>query len=179
MASLVPLTLPSPGRRFALASTLLVPALLGAGVGLARLSGSTDQNLWYQSLDLPALQPPGPVFGIVWTILYTLMALAAARVWAAPPSPARSQGLALFGLGLIANWAWSPTFFLAHQIDWALVVLAIVLGFALATAWRFASVSRLAAWLLAPYIAWGTFAFGLNLALWRMNPAASVAQIGI
>lgn len=158
---------------------VLVPLLLVVGGLIARASGSTEDNLWYQSLTLPDLQPPGPVFGIAWSILYTLIAGAAAVVWASGQGAARRQALTLFAIGMVVNWIWSPVFFLGHQIEAALVIIMVMLVLAVWTTWRFAGISRVAAGMMLPYIAWLIFAGGLNAAIWRLNPAANALQIGV
>lgn len=158
---------------------VLVPLLLVVGGLIARASGSTEENLWYQSLTLPRLQPPGPVFGIAWSILYTMIAVAAAIVWAKGRGPARREALGLFGIGMVINWSWSPVFFLGHQIEAALMIILVMLGLAIWTAWRFAGISRVAGGLMLPYIAWLIFAGGLNAAIWRLNPVADAMQMGV
>ncbi|WP_188945132.1 TspO/MBR family protein [Polymorphobacter multimanifer] len=165
--------------RLVRALLVLVPLLLVVGGLIARASGSTEENLWYQSLTLPRLQPPGPVFGIAWSILYTMIAVAAAIVWAKGRGVQRSQALGLFAIGMVVNWSWSPVFFLAHQIEAALAIILVMLGLAIWTTWRFAGVSRVAAGLMLPYIAWLIFAGGLNAAIWQLNPVASAMQMGV
>ena len=49
----------------------------------------------------PALTPPAIVFPIVWTILFALMGIGAARVSLMPAS--KAQELRVFGLQLAAN----------------------------------------------------------------------------
>ena len=62
-------------------------------------------------LEKPSFQPPGWVFGAVWTTLYTLMGIALATILDEPPSPRRSIALGLFVAQLALNFAWSPIFF--------------------------------------------------------------------
>lgn len=174
---------PVAGRRAALAAVVLVPLLLGVGGLIAQASGSVADNLWYQSLALPALQPPGPVFGIAWSILYTLLALSAALVVGVRAEGGlarlKRQALWLFAIGMVINWTWSPVFFLMHRIDVALAIIVVMLMVSLMTLLAFARLSRVAAALMLPYIAWLMFAAGLNAAIWQMNPVADVAQIGV
>ncbi len=161
------------------AALLLLPLLLGSGFLVARFSGSTDTNYWYQSLALPPIQPPPAAFGIAWSLLYAMLAVAAALVWAQPKSAVRSRALWLFGIGMVINYSWSPLFFQAHLIGVALVVIAVMLMVAIWTLVDFAAVSRLAGAMLIPYIAWLVFAGLLNAWIWRINPAANVLQIGV
>lgn len=124
---------------------------------------------WYRSLNRPAIAPPNWVFGPVWTILYALMAVAAWLVWQTAPSPQRSWALGLFLFQLALNLAWSWIFFRRHAIGAALtevVLLWVMIG---ATMLIFSRVAPAAAWLMAPYWVWVTFASILNAAFWRLN----------
>ncbi|KPF80312.1 hypothetical protein IP88_00575 [alpha proteobacterium AAP81b] len=167
----------APGSAFR-AGVVLVPALLFAGGLAARFSGSTEANAWYQSLVLPAAQPPGPVFGIAWSILYPLLGIAAALVWGSA-GRGRALALMLFGLGIAINLTWSPLFFRYHLILPALAVIGTMLLLAIATTFAFARVSRIAAWLLVPYMLWLGFAAALNFDVWRLNPAADAFQLEV
>jgi translocator protein len=127
---------------------------------------------WYRTLIKPSFNPPSWIFGPVWTMLYVLMAVAAWRVTESPESPLRSLGLALFILQLALNLAWSWIFFHKHAIGMAAVEVALLWCAIGATTLVFGRVSVPAAWLMAPYWAWVTFASILNAAIWRLNPNA-------
>ena len=124
---------------------------------------------WYQTLVRPAIAPPNWVFGPVWTVLYALMAIAAWRVELAEPSRLRTWGLALFLLQLALNFLWSWIFFKQHAIGAALIEVVLLWASIGATTLVFARVSPVAAWLMAPYLAWVSFASVLNGAYWRLN----------
>ena len=124
---------------------------------------------WYSTLARPSIAPPNRVFGPVWTLLYGLMAIAAWKVSIAAPSPWKSVAITLFIGQLALNFAWSLIFFRWHQIGWALVgVIVLWIGILLTTL-AFARVSVIAAWLMAPYLAWVSFASVLNEEYWRLN----------
>lgn len=164
---------------FARAALVAVPGILAVGGLAARVAGSTEANPWYQSLTLPALQPPGPLFGIAWAILYTLIGLALAMVWGTREAKGKPLAIGLFALGLAINLAWSPLFFKLHMISVALVVIIAMLIVALATCWAFFRVNRLAGFLMLPYLGWLCFATGLNASILMLNPMADAMQIGI
>jgi translocator protein len=124
---------------------------------------------WYQTLTKPSFNPPGWIFGPVWTTLYILMAVAAWRVTESPESRLRTLGIALFVLQLALNLAWSWIFFHKHAIGMAAVEVALLWCAIGATTLVFSRVSASAAWLMAPYWAWVTFASILNAAIWRLN----------
>lgn len=161
---------PSTGALLRTAA-ITVPVILGIGFLMGQLSNSGYGNAWFDALAKPALMPPGWVFGAAWSALYILLGISLAMVWAAPPSRARSTGLALFFAQLALNFAWSPIFFAWHQVGLALAVIAAMLLLSIATAVQFHRVRRAAAWLLLPYLAWLAFASHLNFEILRLNPA--------
>lgn len=134
------------------------------------LTTETGTSTWYRELAKPAFQPPGWVFGPVWTLLYALMGVAAWRVWRlARATPGRRRALLLFGLQLALNAAWSPVFFGAQAIAAALVVIVALWGALVATVLAFRRLDRAAALLLLPYLAWVTFAAILNEHILALN----------
>jgi len=147
---------------------VLMPLIIVLG-GLSSRVGSARNNPWFEALVLPAAQPPGPVFGIAWALLYALMASAAGLVWATR-APGRTTALLLFAVQLALNLAWPPLFFAEHQILGALVLLGGVMLAATVTTFAFGRVNRLAAWLMVPYLVWLGFASGLNWQILQDNP---------
>lgn len=125
---------------------------------------------WYASLVKPPLNPPSWIFGPVWTTLYALMGIAAFLVWQKRAKDKKAdEALRVFALQLALNALWSILFFGIHQAG--LAFLEIVLMW-LAIVWTmiaFYRISKPAAYLLAPYILWVSFAAYLNFALWFLN----------
>lgn len=161
-------TIRSP-RHFARTALIAVPAILGIGFLMGQLSNSGYGNAWFDALAKPAAMPPGWVFGAAWSILYVLLGLALALVWTAPPSRARTAGLALFFAQLALNFAWSPVFFAAHQVTLALATIVAILLLSAAATASFARARLGAAWLMAPYLAWLAFAAYLTWEISRLN----------
>jgi tryptophan-rich sensory protein len=126
-------------------------------------------DAWYAGLSKPAWTPPGPVFGIVWPVLYVMMGTAAGVVWTGGRSAERTWALALFAGQLVLNAAWTFLFFRFHRGGIALVEIVVLWGTIAMTTVAFARVRRSAAALMVPYLAWVTFAVGLNAAIWRLN----------
>lgn len=125
---------------------------------------------WYASLAKPELAPPNWVFGPVWITLFVLMGIAAALVW--EKGIARKDvrtALAFFGIQLALNAGWSAVFFGLRSPGAAFVEIILLWLAIMATMVSFAKVSRLATWLLLPYILWVSFAGYLTLAIWRLN----------
>ncbi|MEL6702505.1 MAG: TspO/MBR family protein, partial [Pseudomonadota bacterium] len=107
---------------------------------------------------------PNYLFGIVWPVLYVLVAISGWRVFTL-----RISGWGLWLGQLVLNFAWTPVFFGAHLIFWAIWVIfgALVLSIAfIATTW---SRDKIAALCFVPYTAWLGFAFALNVAIWWIN----------
>ncbi len=125
---------------------------------------------WYQGLTKAALNPPDWVFGPVWTLLYGLMAVSAWLVWVRPRSVARRQAILWFCAQLAVNLMWSFVFFGAQMLGLAVVDIALLWALIAVTMWFFFRQSRVAGWLLVPYLVWVTFAGYLNWAVWVMNP---------
>jgi len=124
---------------------------------------------WYALLKKPSWNPPGWVFGPVWTALYTVMAVAAWLIWRLGGWQAQRRPLMLFFLQLVLNAAWTPLFFGLHRPGMAFFEIVLLWLTIAATVIAFSRVSRAAAWLLAPYLAWVSFAAVLNFTLWRLN----------
>ena len=161
------------------AAIVAIPLLLVLGGLSARLSGSTEDNPWFQSLVLPSFQPPGWAFGVAWSIFYTLMGVAAALVWAHKGASGRGLALGLFVLQLGINLAWSPMFFKLHLILPALGIIGVLFFAAAAMTWAFGRVSRVAMGLMIPYLCWIVFASMLNARVLMLNPAADAFQMGV
>lgn len=132
------------------------------------LSVGSMPGVWYAALQKPSWNPPAWLFGPAWTLLYTLMAVAAWLVW---KRVGFSRPLGLYFVQLALNAAWTPIFFGAHQLGWALAEIVLLWSAILATLLSFSRVNRAAGWLFVPYLAWVTFATVLNFTLWKLNPA--------
>lgn len=125
---------------------------------------------WYATLVKPALNPPAWIFGPVWTTLYLVMGIAAFLVWRKGwDKTGVKTALSLFAVQLILNALWSIIFFGLHSPAWALVDIIAMWIVIVATIAAFSKISRSAAWLLAPYILWVSFALYLNYSIWRLN----------
>jgi len=142
---------------------------LGAGIlsGLLTRAGTAEFS---RSAVQPPLSPPAILFPIVWTVLYLLMGISAARVSLQEPSPERSRGLNLFVAQLIVNFFWSPIFFNAKAYGFALLWLILLWVLAFAMIRSFRRTDPLAALLQIPYLLWLTFAAYLNAGVWLLNP---------
>ena len=117
----------------------------------------------------PPLTPPQWIFPVVWSILYALMGISAARISLTPPSKERNRGLNLFTAQLIVNFFWPLLFFNAQAFDFALIWLILLWVLVLAVILTFRKIDKTAAWLLIPYLVWLTFAVYLNAGVYILN----------
>ena len=118
----------------------------------------------------PPLSPPAIVFPIVWTILYALMGIGAARIWLSEPSQARSRGLNLFIAQLVVNFFWRLIFFNAQAYGFAFIWLLLLWVLVAWMTYTFSKTDKLAALLQIPYLLWLTFAAYLSAGVWYLNP---------
>jgi tryptophan-rich sensory protein len=124
---------------------------------------------WYADLNKPAWNPPGWIFGPVWTALYAMMAVAAWLVWQQGGFVVQRRPLGMFLAQLALNALWTPLFFGLRHPGLAFAEIILLWLAILATLLAFRPVSRTAAWLLVPYLAWVSFAAVLNGTIWRLN----------
>ena len=147
----------------------LVPLLLflvlvvGGGLAIGFVTAPGD---WYAGLAKPAFNPPNWLFAPVWTVLYVLIAVTG---WRTFERDRRGWPMRLWWAQLVLNFLWSPTFFTAHRIGLALLVLLLLLATILAFMIKSWLQDQVAAWLFAPYAAWVAFALALNGAIWLLN----------
>ncbi len=142
-----------------------------AAVGAALLVGSLsamDAALRYAEFDKPGWAPPPWVFGPVWTVLYAAIAWSGWRVWRVTGS-AWSVPLRVYWAQLFLNAFWTPLFFAADLQGVALAWILALDAAVAACIVLFRRVDAVAAWMLAPYLAWTLFATALNAAIWWLN----------
>lgn len=151
--------------------TLVVFVLIcQAAGGIGGLFTATSVGTWYAALRKPPYNPPGWIFGPVWTVLYALMGVAAwlvvRRGW---NSVAVKAALAAFVAQLVLNMLWSAVFFGMRSPGIAFIELLGLWVAILVTIRLFWRVSPTAGALLVPYVLWVSFAAVLNYSIWRLN----------
>lgn len=125
---------------------------------------------WYATLNKPFFAPPNWIFGPVWTLLYFLMGAAFYLIWKQgwkkkKISTAGKYFLAQLGL----NFVWSPVFFGLRTPLLGLIVIVAMWVLIVMTIKKFYSLSKLAFYLLVPYVVWVSFATMLNAAIVVLN----------
>ena len=137
--------------------------------GAAAIGTQFPPGKWHAELAKPDWNPPNWVFGPVWTALYLMMAIAVWLVWHDRGWSGARLAITLFLFQLVLNACWSWLFFGMHRPDLALVDIALLWLAIAATIGQFWQISRIAAYLLLPYLLWVTFATALNFSIWRLN----------
>ena len=147
--------------------------MLAVGIPLAggALSGflSRGGTELYAAIQQPPLSPPGWVFPVVWTVLYTLMGLASYLIRAQREDPRVPTALRLYAAQLGFNLLWPVFFFRFGLYPFAFFWLVSLWLLILVTLFSFARIRKLAGWLLVPYLLWVSFAAYLNLGVWLLN----------
>ena len=131
---------------------IFVGSALAVGGLSALITGNSMDN--YARLVQPPFAPPGWLFPVVWTALFILMGIGAARVYIAG-GPYRSVSLALF--------------FRLEARMFAFVWLLLLLTLVLFMTAEFKKSDKTAALLQIPYILWLCFAGYLNLVIYLLN----------
>jgi len=149
-------------------SWLLFPVFLAACFAAGATGALFPTGEWYRGLKKPSWTPPNWLFPVAWSVLYILMAAAAARVVLLPGG---GVALAFWALQIALNTLWTPVFFGLKRIRAGMFVLsALWLAVAGCTVAMF-SLDLLAGLMFLPYLAWVSVAGALNAAVWRLNPA--------
>lgn len=145
---------------------LAVPLAVGGLSALLTREGMQKLS----ALNQPPLSPPGWVFTVVWTVLFTLMGVACYLAVSARGSKrAVQRALYAYGAQLAANFLWSIVYF---NLEWRLFAffwLLLLWALIFITQRRFSRLSKPAGLLLLPYLAWVAFAGYLNLGVALLN----------
>ena len=146
--------------RFTLPVLLIATLVAGSSALIWEVGGE-----WYRSLNQPWFTPPNWLFGPVWTVLYILMAVSAARLI----SRGAGLAIALWALQITLNTLWTPVFFGGYNLGAAFLYIAalwVVLLLNILVAWRVDKWSSIMLW---PYLVWVSFASLLNYSFWMLN----------
>ena len=152
---------------FKLIVSIAIPLTVAGLSGYATARGVAD---WYPTLEKPGFNPPSWVFGPVWTVLYVMMGVAVFVIWKKGiHADGVKLALTVFAVQLALNGLWSILFFGLRAPGWALMEIVLLWTAIGGTILLFKRVDPVAAWLLAPYWLWVSFASLLNASLWWLN----------
>ena len=126
-----------------------------------------DMPSMYQELNKPFLSPPGYVFPIVWTVLYTLMGVSLYLI--SEETGDNKKSYIIYIVQLILNSLWTLFYF---GLDMKLFAFFILIGLIISVIimiLEFRKLNKTAAYLQIPYLIWLIFAGYLNLATYLLN----------
>ncbi len=147
---------------------VVIPLITIATISLGSLVTSLDMN-WYSTIKLPAFTPPGSFIGAVWTVLFILATISALIVWNKAIGKQKTSVGFAFIINTVLNVGWSTLFFGLHLVGPAIFEAALLGLSVLVLVILTYRISKVASWLLVPYLAWVSFATYLTYAIWLLN----------
>ena len=142
--------------KYILPLLVILTSILGS---LANIYINSDD--WYLNLVKSPLNPPSFVFGIVWPILYVIMAFVSFKM--------ADKIAGLFIAQLVANAAWSWIFFYFHAPVIALLDISLLIFLNQKILKKLKEESLILFYLYLPYLVWLSFAAFLNASIVFLN----------
>ncbi len=146
--------------------SIAIPLVIGF---LGSIFTSSSVDSWYKTINKPVFTPPGWLFGPAWTILFILIGLSFYFVWINNFGDKLWLCIGVFVVQLILNLLWSFLFFTLKAPLLAFVEIVVLWVAILVNILVFFKVTKVAGYLLIPYILWVTFASALNLVVYLLN----------
>ena len=154
-------------------SFLMLIGFIIACFAIAGVGGyvtSTTVSTWYPTLQRPDWTPSGRTIGMVWNVLFFLMAISGWLIWKrAGFTPKTRRAFTLYAIQLALNLLWSICFFGLKSPGLALVEIVFLELAIIGTMVCFWRIQVTASRLLFPYAAWVVFAGVLNYLFWSLN----------
>ena len=151
---------------FKLVISILIPLIIGF-LGSFFTSSSVDS--WYTTINKPSFNPPDWIFAPAWTTLYILIGLSFYLVWRKYFGEDRKKVIAVYSLQLLFNLLWSMLFFGLKSPLLGLIGIIVLLIFIITNTIVFYKISKIAGYLLIPYLLWVSFASILNFSIFILN----------
>ena len=142
--------------KYILPLLVILTSILGS---LANIYINSDD--WYLNLVKSPLNPPSFVFGIVWPILYVIMAFISFKM--------ADKIAGLFIAQLVANAAWSWIFFYFHAPVITLLDISLLIFLNQKILKKLKEESLILFYLYLPYLVWLSFAAFLNASIVFLN----------
>lgn len=143
--------------------SILIPLF---AVFLGNLLGNSSQG--YNELIQLSFAPPGFIFPIVWTILYTLMGISFYIVYNSN-SEYKTKAIIVYFIQLILNTLWTLIFFRLNLLLFAFIWILAIIVFVILMIYYFYKINKTAAFLQIPYLLWLIFASVLNFSIYLLN----------
>lgn len=149
-----------------LIKSIALPLLVGVIAGLLTRGAMQEFGV----LTKPPLSPPGWLFPVVWTILYTFMGISAYIIKTSDASTEQiDDALMIYRYQLIVNFLWSIFFFNFQWYFFSFIWILLLWVLIILMIRSFDKISKTAAYLNIPYLLWVTFAAYLNFGIWWLN----------
>ncbi len=130
----------------------------------------TNAYAWYATLIKPEWAPPSWLFGPVWSVLYTIIAVSFGYVFYQTFRGKLPSHIALpFLLNLVFNAAFTPLQFGLKNNLYAFIDILLVLGTLI---WALIVIRKRIPWVMyanLPYLAWVSFATILQATITYLN----------
>jgi benzodiazapine receptor len=156
-----------------LAALGVVGLTLGASAVLGRRNAPDRLHPairgWYRRLDKPGFTPPDAVFGGVWPVLETGLAVGGYRLLRQPSGGARNVAVGLWLLNSAMVGGWTELFFRRRDLGASAAVSGAIVVSGAAYVAAAAKVDRPAAATAVPFVAWLGFATLLAEQIWERN----------
>lgn len=142
--------------------------VIGYFSGMVTRSAITS---WYPTLIKPSFNPPNWIFAPVWTMLYSMMGVAAGLVWDRIDFEKEivKKALIFFAIQLALNALWSYLFFGLRNPMLAGIEIVILWLMIFETYVKFSKINKIGGYLFIPYLLWVSFALVLNTSIWWLN----------
>ena len=147
--------------------TLIICLIIPLAVGIISAFLTRNNMETFDLINKPFLAPTSWLFPVVWTILYILMGIASYLVFISEKP--NKTALTVYGLQLIFNFFWSIIFFNLELYLFAFIWLVLLWLLVIKTTILFYQISKLAGYLMIPYLLWVTFAGYLNFSIYLLN----------
>ncbi len=149
----------------------VISVAIALGVGALSAIFTRGNMDIYDRIQTPPLAPPGILFPIVWTVLYTLMGISSAIIY----TKGRKENIPVYdalktyAIQLGVNFFWSIIFFNLEAFLFAFLWILLLWVLIIVMIKKFYEIDKTAAYLQIPYLLWVTFAAYLNFAIFLLN----------
>ncbi len=155
------------------AAAAIAIGVLGASALLGRRNAPDPSHprtrRWYQRLDKPGFTPPDAVFGAVWPLLETGLAVGGYRLLRQPPNPARNAAVGLWVVNAALIGGWTELFFRKKALGPSAALSGAMMVSSTAFVVAAARRDRAAAALGLPFAVWLGFATLMATDIWQAN----------
>lgn len=131
---------------------------------------SPGADVWYNGLNQSILTPNGWLFIVAWMILYALLGISLFLIMNNEKTrTSKGKAYALFISQMCLNALWSYLFFGLQMVGAALLVLVALIAVSIWMMIAFKPISKVASYLVWPYVLWLCFALYLNGMILMLN----------